>query len=197
VTHLIDTYGLWLLFILVALESSGIPLPGETALVTAGVLAAGGHLDIGAVSAVAAAAAIVGDNIGYAVGRNWGRRILTRWAWLERYSHRVLPPSERFFRRHGAKTVFIARFLPVLRFTAAWMAGVSRMPWWRFLIFNAAGGIAWATTIGLVAYYAGKAAADAISRYGLYGAAAVVGIGALVVLGIHAWRRRVVPEGDA
>jgi membrane protein DedA with SNARE-associated domain len=77
------------------------------------------------------------------------------------------------------------------------MAGVSRMPWWRFLIFNAAGGIAWATTIGLVAYYAGKAAADAISRYGLYGAAAVVGIGALVVLGIHAWRRRVVPEGDA
>jgi membrane protein DedA with SNARE-associated domain len=190
----IDSAGLWLVFLLVMLESAGIPLPGETALITAGLLAARGHFEIAEVIAVAAAAAIVGDNCGYWVGRTWGRQLLTRWRRLERFSKRVLPPSERFFARHGGKTVFIARFVAVLRVTAAWLAGVNHMTWWRFLFWNAAGGVLWATGVGLLAYYAGKAAADAFSRYGLFGAAAIIAVLVLLLVGLHVWRRRVVTE---
>jgi membrane protein DedA with SNARE-associated domain len=190
VEHLVADYGLFLLFVLVGMESAGVPLPGETALVAAAVLASRGDFDIWAVIAVAAAAAIVGDNTGYWLGRIGGRRLLERWSRLGRWSERVLPASERFFKRHGAKTIFLARFFAVLRVTAAWLAGISRMPWWRFLAWNAAGGIAWAVLVGLVAYYVGRAAADAIGHYGLIGGAAAAGL-VLVVVGIvHLWRRR-------
>src|SRR3954471_8908252 len=172
--HLVETYGLGLLFVLIMLESAGIPLPGETTLIGAGLLAAQGKLDIVSVIAVAAAAAIVGDNAGYWVARRWGRDILARWQRAQRFADRVLPPSERFFTKHGGKTVFFARFIAILRFTAAWLAGLSRMPWWRFLFWNAAGGICWATGVGLLAFYGGKAAADAFDRYGLIGAGAVI-----------------------
>jgi membrane protein DedA with SNARE-associated domain len=190
VENLINEAGLFILFALVAMESAGIPLPGETALVAAGVLAAQGHFDIAAVIVVAAAAAIIGDNVGYWIGRTGGRKLLTRWEWLERHASRVLPWSERFFRKHGAKTIFIGRFIAVLRVTAAWLAGVSRMPWWRFFFFNAAGGICWAVLVGLVAYYAGEAAGEAIGRYGLIGAGAVIVVAVLVWLGFRYWRRR-------
>ena len=190
VEDLVSSLGLFILFVLIAMESAGIPLPGETALVAAGVLAARGRLDIVAVIVVAAAAAIVGDNAGYWIGRTYGRRILTRWRWLERYASRALPWSERFFRKHGAKTIFIGRFVAVLRVTAAWLAGVSRMEWWRFFLWNAAGGICWAVLVGLVAYYAGHAAAEAIGQYGLFGALAVIVVAAAVWLGFRAWRRR-------
>ena len=192
--HLVSTAGLPLLFALVALESAGIPLPGETALITAAFLASKGKLDIVEVIAVAAAAAIVGDNGGYWVGRHWGRRVLTRWQRLERLSERVLPPTERFFARHGDKTVFIGRFLPVLRFTAAWMAGIAHMRWWRFLAFNAAGGICWATFVALLAYYVGRAAADAFDRYGVLGAGAILAAAAAVLVVVHVLRNRVAPE---
>src|SRR5213595_290997 len=139
---LVSDYGLFLLFVLVAMESAGIPLPGETALVAAGVLASRGDMDIVAVIAVAATAAIVGDNIGYWAGRLGGRRLLERWEPLERHASRVLPWSERFFQRHGGKTIFLARFVAVLRVTAALVAGISRMHWWLFFLWNAAGGIA-------------------------------------------------------
>jgi membrane protein DedA with SNARE-associated domain len=174
VESLVGDYGLFLLFLLVAMESAGVPLPGETALVAAGVLAARGDMDIVAVIAVAATAAIVGDNIGYWVGRLGGRRLLQRWGPLERHASRVLPWSERFFERHGGKTIFFARFVAVLRVTAAWVAGISEMHWWLFFLWNAAGGIVWAVTVGLVAYYAGQAAADAIAHYGLIGGGAIV-----------------------
>jgi len=194
VEDILIQYGLPILFVLVALESAGIPLPGETALVAAGIAADRGHYSIVAVIAVAASAAIIGDNGGYWVGRTWGRRLIHRWKLLERWSDRILPPSERFFRRHGAKTVFFGRFFALLRVTAAWLAGVGRMPWWRFLLWNAAGGICWATLFGLVAYYGGHAAADVIERFGLIGgiAIAVLAIVALVVL--HFWKRRVIEE---
>jgi membrane protein DedA with SNARE-associated domain len=192
--HLVSTVGLPLLFVLVMLESMGIPLPGETALVTGGVLASRGKLNIAEVIAVAAAAAIVGDNLGYWIGREWGRKLLTRWRRLERLSARALPPSERFFAKHGDKTVFIGRFIAFLRFTAAWLAGISRMPWWRFFAFNAAGGICWALLVGLLAYYLGKAAGDAVQQYGLIGAGVLIGGIALVVFGVHVLRRRVAPE---
>ena len=190
----IDSAGLWLVFFLVMLESAGIPLPGETALTTAALLAARGHFDIVQVIAVAAAAAIIGDNCGYWVGRTWGRRLLTRWRRLERFSQRVLPPSERFFTRHGGKTVFIARFVAILRVTAAWLAGVNRMTWWRFLFWNALGGVVWATAVGLLAFYVGKAAAEAFSRYGLLGAAVIIAAVVLGLVGLHVWRKRVIAE---
>jgi membrane protein DedA with SNARE-associated domain len=196
IENLVNSAGLYVLFLLVAAESAGLPLPGETALVAAGVLAARGHLDIAAVIAVAAAAAIIGDNAGYWIGRTGGRRLLTKWSWLERHASRVLPWSERFFAKHGAKTLFIGRFVAVLRVTAAWLAGISKMPWWRFLLWNAAGGICWAITIGLVAFYAGNAAAEAISRYGLYGALAVIVVAIGIWLGFRFWRRRMLGAGS-
>jgi membrane protein DedA with SNARE-associated domain len=192
VTHLIEHYGLFFLFGIICLESAGLWLPGETALIAAAVYAAKGNLSIEAVIVAAAAAAIVGDNIGYWIGREGGRRLLTRWAPLHRFSERVLPPAERFFDRHGGKAVFLARFFGGLRVTGAWMAGITRMTWWRFLFWNAAGGIVWAIAVGLLAYFAGKAAADALARYGVY---AAVGGGLLVVAviaALHVWRRRVV-----
>ena len=191
-THLIQDYGLFFLFAIVCLESAGLWLPGETALIAAGVYASKGHLSIAAVIVVAAAAAIIGDNIGYWLGREAGRRLIVRYAVLRRFADRVLPPAERFFERHGGKAVFLARFFGGVRVTGAWMAGLTRMRWWRFRFWNAAGGIVWAVAVSLVAFYAGKAAADAIARYGVY--AAIVG-GILVVVAIavlHVWRRRVV-----
>jgi membrane protein DedA with SNARE-associated domain len=194
VTSLLIAHGLLLLFALVALESAGVPLPGETALVAAAILAGEGHYSIAWVIAVAAAAAIVGDNLGYWVGRHWGRRLLETWSPLQRWSERILPPSERFFQRHGAKTIFIARFFSILRVTAAWLAGVARMQWWRFFLWNATGGICWAILVGLVAYYGGRAAADAIDRYGLIGGVSIAALVVVAAVGVHVWKRRVVEE---
>jgi membrane protein DedA with SNARE-associated domain len=189
VTRLVVDYGLIVLFLLVGVESAGVPLPGETALVTTAVLAHD-HWGIEWVIVVAAAGAIVGDNVGYWLGRIGGRKLLDRYEITRRYAEKALPPSERFFARHGGKTVFLARFIAVLRITAAWLAGISRMRWWEFFLWNAAGGIVWATGVGLLAYYAGKAAADAVGRYGLYGAAVVIVVGVLVVLALRIWHRR-------
>ena len=187
---LVQHYGLIALFLIVMFESGGIPLPGETALVAAGVFASQGKLNIVEVIAVAAVAAIVGDNIGYWIGRTGGRKLLDRSKFLRRWSEGALPWAERFFQRHGAKTIFIARFFSVLRVTAAWMAGISRMHWLKFLAWNAAGGICWAVLVGLLAYYLGHAATDALSQYGLIGGAVLVVLVALVFVGFHLWKKR-------
>jgi membrane protein DedA with SNARE-associated domain len=180
-THFFTSHGLPLLFVVVMLESFGIPLPGETALIAFGVLASQGHYSIAVVIAVAAAGAIIGDNLGYAlIGRLGGRRLLERTRYGRRYAERFLPTAERLMEKHGGKVVFFGRFISILRFTAAWAAGIARMPWWKFFFWNAAGGICWATLVGLVAYYGGAAAADAIQRYGIY---AAVGIGVALVIG--------------
>jgi membrane protein DedA with SNARE-associated domain len=194
VTHFVEQYGLFFLFAIVCLESAGLWLPGETALIAASVYASKGHLSIAAIIVVAASAAIIGDNIGYWIGREGGRRLIYRFDWLSRYADRVMPPAERFFERHGGKAVFLARFLGGVRVTGAWMAGITRMTWWRFLFWNAAGGIAWAIVVGLVAYYAGKAAADSIAHYGVYGGIALALLLVLGLAGLHVWRRRVAEE---
>jgi membrane protein DedA with SNARE-associated domain len=155
------------------------------------VLASKHDYSITSVIAVAASAAIVGDNLGYwVIGRLGGRALFRRNRWLKRWSDSVLPRAERIMQRHGGKTVFFGRFVAILRFTAAWVAGLGRMPWWRFLFWNAAGGIAWAVLVGLVAYYGGSAAADAIQRYGIF---AALGVVVLVVAGwaaLHYGKRR-------
>src|SRR2546430_13667475 len=174
-THFFTHHGLPILFAVVLIESFGIPLPGETALIAFGVLAAQGHYSIASVIAIAAAGAIVGDNLGYwLIGRLGGRALFGRWRWLNQYSDRVLPRAESLMARHGGKTVFFGRFVSILRYTVAWVAGLSRMSWWRFLFWNAAGGIAWAASVGLIAYYRGPAAASAIQSYRLYAGAAIV-----------------------
>jgi membrane protein DedA with SNARE-associated domain len=191
VTHFFTHHGLPLLFVVVMLESFGLPLPGETALVFFGVLASQGNYDIAVVIAVAALAAIVGDNLGYwVIGRWGGRRLFERNRWLKSYGDRVIPRTEAIMRRHGGKTVFFGRFIAILRFTAAWIAGLGRMNWWKFLAWNAAGGVAWAIAVGLVAYYGGKAAADAIQKYGVFAAAGVAALAVIAWLAVHLGKKR-------
>jgi membrane protein DedA with SNARE-associated domain len=173
VEHLVRTAGYPLLFVIVMCESSGLPVPGETGLITAGVLASQHNLKIVPVIVIAAAAAIVGDNIGYLIGRKGGRWLLERPGAFQRQRNEVLRIGEPFFERHGPKAVFFGRFILGLRVWASWLAGATRMPWRSFALWNAVGGITWATAIGLIAYFLGNSAGNAISAFGLYGLAAV------------------------
>ncbi len=187
-THLLVTYGFWILFLAVAIESAGVPVPGETALVSAAVFASTHqhHFSIVWVIVVAAAAAIIGDNVGYTLGRIGGRKLVERIGPLEKH----VPRGEEFFEKHGGKTVFFGRFIAFLRITAAWLAGITKMQWAVFTARSAAGGIVGGTGVGGTAYYAGKAAADAIGRYGLYAGVAIVAIGLVALGGVWLVRRR-------
>jgi membrane protein DedA with SNARE-associated domain len=191
VQHFFTHHGLPLLFVVIMLESFGIPLPGETALIVFGVLASKGDYAVEWVIVVAAAAAIIGDNLGYwIIGRWGGRALFRRNRWLQRWSETVLPRAEGIMERHGGKTVFFGRFVAILRFTAAWVAGLGRMSWWRFLFWNAFGGVVWATVVALVAFYGGQAAADAIERYGLIAAGAIAVLLILVWAAVHFGKRK-------
>jgi membrane-associated protein len=178
--------GYFILGALVGIESAGVPVPGETALITAGVLAHHKELQIELVIAVAAAAAIIGDNVGYLIGRTGGRRLMDRPGILEAQRRDLLTKGESFFDAHGPKAVFLGRWVAGLRIAAAWLAGVHHMPWGTFVFWNALGGIAWATSVGLLAYFLG-ATAEHIFKY--LGAAGVV-TAALLLLGFLIWRRR-------
>jgi membrane-associated protein len=169
------------LVLLVMFESSGVPLPGETALITAAVLASQHRLQIALVIALAAAAAIVGDNVGYLIGRKGGRWLLRRPGPLAHHRARVLEVGEPFFARHGSKAVFLGRWILGLRTWASWLAGASQMPWRSFSLWNAAGGISWATTIGLVAYYVGQSATGTIVLLGVAGLAIALGAPGLLL----------------
>jgi membrane protein DedA with SNARE-associated domain len=196
VKHLVEVAGYPLLFLLVMSESSGVPVPGETALITAAVLASQGKLQIELVIGLAAAGAIVGDNIGYLIGRKGGRWLLERPGFLQQQRRRVLEVGEPFFEQHGPKAVFFGRFLLGLRVWASWLAGATRMPWRSFLLWNALGGISWATVIGLIAYYLGHSAGNAIEAFGLYGLAAVL-VAIASAFFMHRRHRRRVREGGA
>jgi membrane protein DedA with SNARE-associated domain len=192
--HAHNDWALPLLFALVAAESFGLPVPGETALIACGVGASQGDLSIVAVIVVAAAAAIIGDNLGYWAARQGGRKLLYRYRLTRRYAKRYLPAGERFFAKHGGKAVFLGRFVAVLRVTAAWCAGLARMHWWSFLGWNAAGGIVWATLIGLLAYFLGEAVARLIGPFGLLAAGGVVVLAALGFFIARRLERRVMDE---
>ena len=180
-----------LLFAAVAVESFGFPVPGETALIAFGVLAAQGRYSIAVVIAVAAVAAIVGDNLGFwLIGRRGGHALIARYAWIERRTRRGIARAHALIDRYGGRAVFFGRFVSVVRETIAWVAGLAGMSWRKFLLWNALGGIAWATSIGLLAYYGGKALADAISRYGLYVGGAALAAGVLFFTGRQLIRRR-------
>jgi membrane protein DedA with SNARE-associated domain len=186
VSHLVEVSGYPILFAVVMAESGGIPVPGETALIAAGVLASKGKLQIELVIAVAALAAIVGDNIGYLIGRRGGRWLLERPGPYHRHRLQVLDMGEPFFERHGPKAVFFGRFVLGLRTWASWLAGANHMRWRTFFLWNALGGIVWATGVGLLAYFLGRSVVGLVEKFGLYGLAGVL----LVAVGVFVWHRR-------
>src|SRR5580658_3412516 len=189
VNHLVETWGYPILGLLVMAESGGVPMPGETAVIVGGVLASQGKLHIELVIAVAALAAIVGDNIGYQIGRKGGRWLLERPGPFYRHRLAVLEMGEPFFERHGPKAVFFGRFILGLRTWASWLAGANHMRWRTFFVWNALGGICWASAVGLIAYYVGRSASNTIAAFGIYGLVAVV-VAIAGVLVLHLRHRR-------
>jgi membrane protein DedA with SNARE-associated domain len=158
IDDLLSNFGYLAVFALIGIESLGIPAPGETMLVTAAVYAgATGNLLIEGVIAAAIAGAVIGDNIGYAVGRKGGYRLLVRHGPKLRVKQSHLKVARYVFERHGGKVVFFGRFVAILRTYAAFLAGVGQMEWKRFLAWNAAGGVVWATIFGLLGFYGQKA----------------------------------------
>ncbi len=155
-THLLATYGYLAVLLFVAIESTGIPFPGETMLLVAAIAAGTTHqLSIALVIVAAASGAILGDNLGFWVGREGGYRLLRHYGRYIHLEERRLKLGQYLFLKHGGKVVFFGRFVAVLRAWAAFLAGTNRLRWPRFLLFNAAGGIVWATLYGLGGYFLG------------------------------------------
>jgi membrane protein DedA with SNARE-associated domain len=183
--------------LVVGVESMGVPLPGETTLITAALLASQGELDLVWVIGAASLGAIIGDSVGYYLGRRAGRGLFDR---LGRRSHHFstdrIARAERYFGKYGVWTVFFGRFVALLRIFAGPMAGSLRMPYPRFLGANAAGGIAWSATIGLVAYKVGDSADRIFSRVSIWAlaVAGVVLLGAYLLLKLRSRRRVTVEE---
>ena len=173
----------YLLPAIIGLESMGVPSPGETALVLAAVLASQGKLQIWLVILIGVSSAIIGDNLGYFLGRRFGREVLEAPGPFQKRRRRMITAGDRFFDKHGPKAVFLARWIALVRFAAAWLAGINEMRFGEFFLWNALGGITWGVTVGLVGYYAGNAAATAITTFGIY---AAVGLAVLVVVGFAA-----------
>src|ERR1039457_2629892 len=198
ISNLIVTYGYWALFGLVAAESLGIPLPGETALIIAGVYA--GHtryLSPWLIFAVAAAAAILGDNIGDWSGDKGGSRLARRYGRRVRLDERKLKVARYLFDRHGRTVVFFGRFVSVLRTYAAFLAGTSRMRWQRFLPANAAGGLVWAAAYTIATYLAGQALRQLSGTITLGLAAAAVAATAGLILLIRRQTSRLALRAEA
>lgn len=187
------TYGYWVVLVAVALETMGVPFPGETALLAAAVYAGTGRpLNIGWVIAFAAVGAIIGDNVGYTVGWYGGYPLVRRILRALHVRESALDYTRRYFERHGDKTVFVGRFFSVLRVTVAFLAGVNRMPRRTFFFWNAAGGIVWALVYGLLGYFLGRnlPLLDRVTQ--ALGVGGAVAIGAFIVGLIAFWliRRR-------
>ncbi len=184
---------------IVGLESAGLPMPGETTLIAAGYLAAAGHLSLPLVILYAALGAVVGDSLGYAIGRKGGRRFLEGYGRYARITPEKLAEADRYFVRHGKKTVFLGRFFPLLRILAGPLAGTARMPYRSFLAANVAGALAWATAIGTLAFFFGKPVAALLSSLGVW---ALVAVGAFLLarFGFGRWlraRARRITAGEA
>lgn len=186
IQNLIQTYGLWVLFGVVMFESMGVPMPGETALITSALYSGATHqIDIVSVVGVAALAAIMGDNLGYLIGRSIGLRLMVRYGRYIALDERRLKVGQYLFLRHGGKIVFFGRFVAFLRTFAAILAGTNLMPWRHFLIMNALGGILWASLFGFGAYFFAKEMKRLAGPLGLLLLVVAVGI---VVAGVFFFR---------
>jgi len=189
-TDLFARYGYFVVFFGVLLENAGVPVPGETILLAGAVLARLGHLSIVSVVSIAVVGAVLGDNVGFLIGRRGGRRLLESHGRLLGLTKARLQQFDAFFARHGAKTVFIARFVTGLRVVGAVLAGASTLPWGTFLVFNAAGAVAWACTFGAVGYALGYSW-ETIERWiGHLGLVLLVIVAVVAVLALARSRRR-------
>lgn len=177
----------YLLPAIIGLESMGIPSPGETALVLAAVLASQGKLQIWLVIVIGIASAIIGDNLGYWLGRRIGRDVLEAPGPFHRRRLRLIAIGDRFFDKHGGKAVFIGRWIALIRFAAAWLAGINEMRFIEFFFWNASGAITWGVTFGLVGYFGGHAAANVLGKVGIAGAVilGVAVVGGLTVMKVR------------
>src|SRR6476620_11298651 len=176
--RLIQVHGPWIISVVVALASAGVPLPGETILVAAALLAAAtNQIDIAVVVAAAAAGAIVGDAIGYTVGRRFGIPLLRKYVRYIRLDENRLLIGRYLFFRYGNSVVFFGRFIAVLRMFAALLAGANGMPAGRFFFFNITGGVCWASLFGFGAYAVGA------EIYKISGTLSVVSLGLFIVAG--------------
>lgn len=189
---LLGHYGYWAIGAVIFVEDFGVPAPGETILIAAGIYAGAGQLNIVAVAALAFTAAVLGDNVGYLIGRYGGRAFVHRWGRYVFLTPERFHKAEEFFTRHGGKVVTFARFVEGLRQVNGIIAGTSGMPWRRFLAFNALGAALWVALWATLAYQAGThitAIYDEIARYQLY---AAIGLGVLVaaLLARYLLRRR-------
>jgi len=197
----LEHYGLWAILFLVFLEDFGIPVPGETVLIAGAVLAGYGRLNIVAVGLVGFAAAVAGDNIGYAIGRFGGRALVERWGRYIFLTKERLDWAEDFFNRHGGKIITVARFIEGLRQANGLIAGISQMRWLKFLAFNALGAALWVGTWVSVGYFAGQHLTtiyNAISNYSLYAAiVAVVAIAAFIAYRVIRKRRHAAADAAA
>jgi membrane protein DedA with SNARE-associated domain len=173
----LNSYGLWAVLALVLIEDFGIPVPGETVLIAASVFAGGGRLNVFAVALVGFAAAVLGDNIGYGIGRFGGRRLVDRYGRYVFLTPERLDKAEAFFGRHGAKIIVIARFVEGLRQANGIIAGIAEMHWLRFLACNALGAALWVATWVSIGFFAGQHITpiyNAVTRYSLYAAIVAV-----------------------
>jgi membrane protein DedA with SNARE-associated domain len=187
IQQLVETHGYLAVGLVVGLESMGIPLPGETILVAAAVYASQKpELNIWLVYAAACAGAIIGDNLGYWIGREWGYRLALRHGRYVRLTEGKLKLGQYLFAKHGGKVVFFGRFVAILRILAAFLAGVNQMPWWRFLIANALGGVIWAAVFTFIPYYLGLGIKELTRPFAIAaGVAAVVGFVGFVLFMRH------------
>ncbi|MGO9497549.1 MAG: DedA family protein [Solirubrobacteraceae bacterium] len=182
----------YLLPAIIGLESLGIPSPGETALVAAAVLASQGKLEIGLVILIGVCSAIVGDNIGYLLGRRYGRSVFTAPGPFMNQRVRAIRYGDGFFDRHGPKAVFIGRWIALVRFATAWLAGINHMPFKQFFFWNALGGITWGVTYGLVGYYGGQAAAHVLAEAGIVGLVVLLILPVVIYVVVKRRERRAV-----
>jgi membrane protein DedA with SNARE-associated domain len=175
--HLFQTYGVWTVAIIVGLESLGIPLPGEAVLIVASIYAATHDGNIALVIAAATIGAIIGDNIGYMIGREFGYRLVLKYGSYLGLTEGRIKLGQYLFQKYGSAVVFFGRFFAILRFLAAFLAGVNQLAWPRFLVANALGGLVWASIVGLSAYTLGR------GIHAVQGPAAIIGIvGAVAIL---------------
>lgn len=189
---ILTSYGYLAVFGFLFIESFGAPVPGQTMLMAAGVFAGAGKLNVAGVAAMGFLAAVAGDNVGYLIGRIGGRRLVLRFGRYILVTEKRLTKTEDFFRRNGGKIVAIARFVDGLRQLNGIVAGIARMPWRRFLVFNALGAAAWVGVWTFIGYFAGGHLTTIYQEFHRYRTTVLLAVTAAVVaLGVHwLWRRQ-------
>src|SRR5213593_2427301 len=185
IEHYMLMYGYWAVFFGVMLENAGVPVPGETILLIAGYFASTGEFHLALVMLVAATGAVIGDNIGFAIGHHYGRAVLLRVGRFVFLTPKRLEHMEKYFERHGNKTILVARFITGLRVFAALFAGASKMPWRIFVDYNVAGAILWSVVITMLGYLFGQSLPLLVKWVGRSGTILLI---AVLVIGVVAWR---------